>query len=152
MTLPMPRLTDPLGGWDPVRELDEFHARMTRLMSSVFGIPSGADADRWTPLADVRETEDAFLVEVEVPGVKRDDIDVQVAGSELTISGEFKERERTGWLRSRTRRIGRFHYRTTLPADVDSGAITAELADGVLTVRVPKSEAVRPKRIPITSR
>jgi HSP20 family protein len=54
-------------------------------------------------------------------------------------------------LRSRTRRFGRFEYRTTLPAEVDTDGISAELSDGVLTVRVPKTEEAKPRRIQITS-
>ena len=84
--------------------------------------------------------------------MKRDDIDVEVTGNELVVTGEFKERERTGWLRSRTRRVGRFEYRTMLPQDVNSEQISAELSDGVLTVQVPKTEAAKPRRIPINSR
>ena len=65
------------------------------------------------------------------------------------MSGEFRQRERAGLFRTRTRRSGRFDYRTLLPQDVDADRITAELADGVLTVRVPKQEAAEPRRIPI---
>jgi HSP20 family protein len=139
-----------MGRWDPIRELDDLHDRMSNLMTSVFGGPGEmAAAVRWTPLADVYETEDAYLVEIEVPGIKREDIDLQIVANELTISGEFKERERAGWLRSRTRRIGRFEYRAILPQDVDPEKISAELSDGVLTVKVAKSETAKPRRISI---
>lgn len=153
MTLPVRRELSPLRRWDPLRELDDFHERMSQLMSSVFGAtPWVGESQIWTPLADVSETDDAYLVEVDLPGVKRDDIDVEVTGNELVITGEFKERERTGWLRSRTRRVGRFEYRTMLPQDVNSEQISAELSDGVLTVQVPKTEAAKPRRIPINSK
>jgi HSP20 family protein len=84
--------------------------------------------------------------------VWRDDISVEVTGHDLAITGEIKQKERAGLLRSRTRRVGRFEYRVSLPTDVDSDGITAAVSDGVLTVRVPKSEAAKPRRIEITSR
>jgi HSP20 family protein len=73
-----------------------------------------------------------------------------VIGNELTVTGEVKERERAGLLRSRTRRIGEFEYRVTLPNDVDAEKIDASLTEGVLTVRVPKSKRAKPRRIEIT--
>lgn len=151
MTLPVLRTSEHLREWDPLRELDAFHRRMTQLMSAAFDA-SGLEhwPARWTPPADVSETDDAYQVEVDLPGVQRDDVDVQFSGRELSVSGEFKERERAGLFRTRTRRSGRFEYRALLPQDVDADAITAELADGVLTVRLPKQEAAKPRRIPVT--
>jgi len=124
---------------------------MTQLVSAAFGA-SGLDDWRlsWTPLADVSETDDAYHVEVELPGVRREDVDVHVSGRELSVSGEFKQRERAGLFRTRTRRSGRFEYRTVLPEDIDADRVTAELADGVLTVRVPKQEAAKPRRVPVS--
>jgi HSP20 family protein len=103
----------------------------------------------FTPLADVEESDDAYLVEVELPGVKGDDIDVEVAGRRLTVSGERKERERVGILRRQTRTVGRFHYEVVLPGDVAEDEVEAGLNEGVLTIRVPKVAADRPKRIPV---
>ena len=103
----------------------------------------------FTPRADVEETDDAYVIEVEVPGVNKKDIDVSVAGRRLTITGERKERERVGILRRRTRRVGRFEYDIQLPGDVDDEGVGAELADGVLTVRVPKATTERARRIEI---
>ena len=105
--------------------------------------------DGFTPRADVEETDDAYVIEVEVPGVNKKDIDVSVAGRRLTITGEHKERDRVGILRRRTRRVGRFEYDIQLPGDVDDEGVGAELADGVLTVRVPKATTERARRIEI---
>jgi HSP20 family protein len=104
-----------------------------------------------SPLADVEETDDAYVVEIDLPGVKRDDIDIQLNDRQLTVSGEIKEKERAGVIRRRTRRVGHFHYAVTLPADVDADEVNARLDDGVLTVRVPKSEQAKPRRIEITT-
>jgi hypothetical protein len=73
----------------------------------------------WRPAADVEETAEAYLVELELPGVKQEDISVELSGGELVVSDEVKERERVGFLRSKTRRVGRFDYRLSLPADIE---------------------------------
>ncbi|MDT0469509.1 Hsp20/alpha crystallin family protein [Streptomyces gibsoniae] len=89
-------------------------------------------------------------VEAELPGVERDDIDVEVSERELRITGDYKEREREGVLRRSTRRTGRFEYRALLPADVKSDEVKATLSDGVLTVTVPKARATKLRHIKIT--
>ena len=138
----------------PWVEFSELHDRMGKLLSELveqtFGdrIASGAG---WRPAADVEETGDAYLVELELPGVKRDDVTVEFGGGELTVSGQVKERERVGFLRTRTRQVGRFDYRVSLPAEVDEDKVTASLTDGVLTVRVPKTERARQRKIPINT-
>lgn len=152
MTLPVPRHNGTAGRWSPLWEFDDVHDQMNRLVASVLGSVGAvgeAGAAAWTPPTDVTETEDAWLVEIDVPGLRRDDITVEATGSYLAVAGEYKEKERAGWRRSRTRRVGRFEYRTSLPTHVDVDRITADLADGVLTVRLPKSERARPRRIAI---
>jgi HSP20 family protein len=67
------------------------------------------------------------------------------------VSGEVKERERVGFLRTKTRRVGRFDYRLSLPADIEEDQVGASLSNGVLTVRVPKAAKARPRKIAITS-
>jgi HSP20 family protein len=151
--LPATRSSSPVGRWDPWREFDELHARFDQLLNGVFEpLAAGRGVSAWTPLADVSETDDAYVVEVDVPGVKRDDLTVEATGNELVIAGELKDEERVGLLRSRTRRVGRFEYRASLPAHVNADGITADLSDGVLSVRVPKSEAAKPRRVEITGR
>src|SRR5690606_7505027 len=154
MALPVVRSSQPTTGWDPFRELNELHTQLHRWMDSVLERTSGLTADplSWSPLADLSETEDAYLVEVEVPGVSREDISIDLSGTELVITGERKEREREGWFRHRTRSVGRFHYAVTLPRDIDPDGVDATLSQGVLTVRIPKSKALKPRRIAITER
>jgi HSP20 family protein len=121
---------------------------MGQLMQGVWS-GDGLNGHIWSPLVDIEETDDAWIVEAELPGVKRQDVTVEVRDSELAISGERKERERKGILRRRTRRTGRFDYRVTLPGQADAESIQATLADGVLTVRVPKPEQARPRHIAV---
>ena len=103
----------------------------------------------FTPLADVEETDDAYNVEIELPGVRIEDVSVELAGPHLTVSGERKERQRVGILRRQTRTVGRFRYEVVLPGEVDDAGVQASLHEGVLTVRVPKAASERPRRIPV---
>jgi HSP20 family protein len=100
---------------------------------------------------DVEETDDAYVVELELPGVKREDVSVEFGGGELSVTGEVKQKERVGFLRTRTRPVGRFDYRVQLPAEVHDDQVSASLSDGVLTVRVPKTDRARRRRIAINS-
>jgi HSP20 family protein len=111
--------------------------------------PGAGDSGIWTPPVDIEETEDAWVVEADVPGVKREDVHVELRGNELRISGEVIERERVGILRRRTRRVGEFEYRVQLPVDADPDDINASLHDGVLMVRIPKGDRNRPREIEV---
>ena len=151
MTLPVRQESRSPARWDPGREFESLTGQMNQLLESAFGQSGLTGGGGWAPAVDVEETDDAYVVEAELPGVDRDDVQVEVSNGVLTITGEFKERERTGILRRRTRRIGRFEFRTTLPTAVDSEAISASLHDGVLTVKVPKAAEAKPRRVEITS-
>jgi HSP20 family protein len=154
MTLPVLRSTPSAGAPAvyPLREFAQLQQWMTDLLSTDLGSgPLAGAAHGWTPAADVTETDDAYLVEIELPGVGRKDLSVEVAGDQLQVSGEIVEKEKVGWLRRRTRRVGRFSYQTLLPGGIDAEHISADLADGVLAVRVPKTEAAKPRRITINA-
>jgi HSP20 family protein len=152
MTLPVVRNSQPAARWDPFAEFEDLYDRMGAVMGSVPGGPGRMPGGlAWSPLADVSETDDAYLIEADLPGVRQDQISVEVSGGDLVISGEISRRERAGVLRRSTRRQGRFEYRTMLPADADPDQVSASLADGVLTVRVAKAETARPRRIEITA-
>lgn len=134
--------------WDPFREFEDVYAQLGRLWESALG--TAAASTGWAPLADVSETDDAYVVEVEVPGVRQDDLNIELVSNELVVTGELKETERQGLVRKRTRRTGQFEYRTALPNDVAPDKIEANLADGVLTIRIPKAEAAKPRQIKIS--
>ncbi len=150
MSLPAPRSSSGPARWDRFSEFDDIYRRMGQLLSSVF--PQGNDlTGGWSALADISETESDYIVEVDLPGIKQDDVQVEVLGNELAITGDVTERERVGWFRHRTRRTGHFEYHATLPRDVDADNVEASMAEGVLMVRIPKAESAKPRRIPITS-
>ncbi|WP_225833969.1 Hsp20/alpha crystallin family protein [Streptomyces sp. NK08204] len=155
MTLPVRRRPGslleramPFGWGEPVAaQFEDLFERMNRLMEGAASVPA---AMAWAPAADMRETDDSYVIEAELPGIKRDDIDLEMSERELRITGEFKEREREGVLRHSTRRSGRFEYQALLPADVKSEDVSATLCDGLLTVTVPKAQATKPRHIEIT--
>ena len=153
MALPVRRRQSspqPLQRWDPFRELEYLSERMAQLVRGTNGESDGAEA-AWSPLADITETDDAWIIEADLPGVDADHVNVELRDSELAIWGELVEREREGVLRRRTRRVGQFDYRVTLPGQADPDQVEATLHDGVLTVRVPKPEQARPRRVEVKS-
>jgi HSP20 family protein len=136
---------------DPSREFEDIYNRMGQLMNLAvggLGLATVSDAP-WSPLAEVSETDDSYLVRAELPGIRKDQVDVQLNERELVISGEVKDEEKGRKHRS-SRRTGRFEYRTYLPGDIKADAVSAQLTDGILTVTLPKSEAARPHRVEIT--
>jgi len=135
---------------DPFRQLADLDARMNRIFESAFSPLLQAPSAMWSPAVDVEETDTAYILEADLPGVRESDIDVELTHNVLSIHGELKERERVGVLRRKTRKTGEFDYRMTLPGDVDPEKVTATLTDGVLRVEVAKTEAAQPKRIQIT--
>ena len=148
---------------NPSREFEDIYDRMGQLMNFAFGLTPAVLADMpWVPLADLSETDEAYVIKAELPGVNKDQVNIQLQDRELIINGEVPEPEDgksdgngdgngDGSRRHHSsRRTGRFELRTYLPGEVNADAITAQLSDGVLTVTVPKSEAAKPRKIEIT--
>src|ERR1700730_17304439 len=109
MTLPGKGPAGQAQRWRPFREFENLYTEMDRLAQSVFGASTGDRA--WIPAADIVETEGAYVIEVELPGVRREDVDVNLNGNELVVTGEVKERKREGLFRRRTRRVGEVEVR-----------------------------------------
>ena len=124
-------------------EIEGLYDQLGQLMQTTFG-------DSAMPaVVDVEETEDAYIVDLDLPGVQPGDVDIELEGTALRVTGEYKERERTGVLRRRERRIGRFEHLITLPDGIDPDKIEARLADGVLSIKVLKAPTNRPRRIEV---
>lgn len=142
--------------WDPARELDALQGDMNRLFDSFFGRREGAVANgygsrRWIPPMDLVETEDNLVLRADLPGVDRDDINIEVKEGILTISGERKaqhEEKREGFHRVE-RSFGRFSRSLELPKGVEADNIEADFERGVLEVRMPKPAERKPTRIEI---
>jgi HSP20 family protein len=139
----------------PGRDFAVLRREMDRLFDDVF--TGGREADQrtvWSPRADVVETDDAYRLLLDLPGIDRDSLDVTFDDGTLKISGErHRTAERSeGRVHRVERAHGRFFRSVALGTDVDPDAIEATYDDGVLAVRIGKSEAKQPRRIPVGSR
>ena len=140
--------------WDSFRELEEISNRLQRLYSRPTP-PNGKEgmivAD-WAPSVDVSEMDGEYQIKAEIPDVKKEDVKVTLEDGVLTIQGERKfEKEEKGKKYHRVERsYGSFVRSFTLPDLVDEAKVKAEFKDGVLNLKLPKSEKVKPKAIEIT--
>ena len=136
--------------WSPFAGMEDRYDQMSRLMRAAWSDRSRPFGQAWAPLADLRETDDAYVVEMDLPGVKKDDISVELSGNELVVTGDLKDGA-DGQSNRRIRRRGHVEQRVLLPAPAEADKVTASLADGVLTVTVPRSEPEKPRRVEVTS-
>ncbi|MBC7264168.1 MAG: Hsp20/alpha crystallin family protein [Chloroflexi bacterium] len=146
-----------LRAWEPFREMEE---EMERFFEEwpFRGRPPfpwsrrALMAREWTPRVDMFDREDKVIVKVELPGVKREDIDVSVVGGVLTIKGERKGEENVRdedyYCCERFR--GSFYRAIQLPTEVDADRIEATYADGILEITLPKVPEIKPKKVSIT--
>ena len=142
--------------WDPFQDLrsaqDEM-AQMSPMLAHALGLhgqPQGSDrATAWAPALDISERKDAYLVTVELPGLKPEDLDITMEDGLLTIQGErqFTSESSEQQFHRVERRYGAFRRSITLPAHVMAEEIQASFEDGVLQILVPKAEEAKPKRI-----
>jgi HSP20 family protein len=135
--------------WEPFRELQTLQNEMNRLFTTAFD-PSTTGRG-WLPPMDLFETADDFVLRADLPGLKQEDVKIEVEDNHLTLSGERARDPREGqdgFFRLE-RPSGAFTRTLTLPKGVDADAITASFADGVLEVHIPKPEQAKPRRIEI---
>ncbi len=106
----------------------------------------------WNPAVDLYEDKDNVIVKAELPGLKREDIEVSLQDGALSISGERKSEEKTenAEVRRTERFVGRFQRTITLPSSVKGDKVSAQYRDGVLTVTLPKAEEAKPRQIQIS--
>ncbi len=132
---------------------DELRREVNHLISGFFGNSAdGTTARTARPAVNVRETEDAVEVELETPGVTGDQTDISVTGNELTVKVERPEVEEEGVTHHRRERgVGSFTRVLRIPVDIDGERVEANLRHGVLTVRLPKSESAKPRKIEVAT-
>jgi HSP20 family protein len=108
----------------------------------------------WTPALEVTEGHKDITIRAELPGVSAKDVNVEICGNVLTLSGEKREtrEERTGPMYRSERRFGRFQRSIELPASADPSKVTAEHANGVLTITIQRNPAAAAKRVPVTGK
>jgi HSP20 family protein len=139
--------------WDPFQDVISLQDRMNRLFEQTqersIQDREGTFASTWVPAVDIYETPDSVVLQAELPGLRKDDIDIQVRDNILTLRGERrseKEVTQENYLRVE-RAYGGFQRAFTLPAPVQADKIRAVFKDGVLEVNVPKAEEAKPKQI-----
>lgn len=145
-----------LVGWDPTRELDSLQGEMNRLFSTFFDTPEGGangngTARRWIPPMDLVETQDHFVLKADLPGMGEQDVNIELDNNVLEIAGERRtehEEQHEGFYRLE-RATGAFSRALTLPDGIDPEAVAAAFDNGVLTVRIPKPEQSKPRRVKI---
>jgi len=144
-----------LARWDPFREMISLREAMDRLFEESFVRPPLAPLRTAGTLAvDVRETDDAFIINASVPGLKPEDLNINVVGDTVTISGEIKEetKEEEANYIYRERRFGSFTRTVTLPTSLNPDKAEAVIENGVLTLTIPKAEAAKPKAIKVKTK
>ncbi len=144
--------------FNPQHDFRSMQQQMSRLFEPFFGRATGDDeslmSGTWAPPVDVVEEKDAIVVTAELPGMKKDEIDIQFENGVLSIRGErtlSKESEEKTYHRVE-RVYGTFVRSFTLPRSVDAEKINATYQDGVLEIRVPKREEAKPRQININVR
>jgi HSP20 family protein len=122
--------------------------RLQREMETLFG---GGTQDLWAPAVDVEETPDYLVFQAELPGMSREDIDVELEDGVLTLRGEKQDQQKGDNVHGLLyeRRWGTFTRRFTLPRAVDPNGINATYSNGILTVRVPKAEEAKGRKIEV---
>jgi HSP20 family protein len=141
--------------WPTFGRLFNLRDELDRLFEGSFGDVSRTSQllGVWNPAVDLYEDKDNVIVKAELPGLKREDIEVSLHDGALSISGERKSEEKVenAEVRRTERFVGRFQRTITLPAPVKGDKVNAQYKDGVLTVTLPKAEEAKPKLIQISS-
>jgi len=144
--------------WNPFKEMDELQRRLASVFelvpfqrSNLTQAEENIAVPQWAPLVDVVEDEKEYLIKVELPEVHKDDVRVMVENGTLTITGERKaEKEQKGRKFHRLERYyGRFERSFAIPDDADDAKVAADFKEGVLQIRLAKSEKARPKQIEV---
>jgi len=142
-----------LWNWSPVEQLSTLREEINRLFDSPFGeLTRHMELfNGWTPALDVYEDKDNLIVKAELPGMKREEIDISFHDGTLTITGErkYEEKNEDAETYRAERFFGKFHRTLALPKPVQSDKATATYKDGILTVTLPKTEEAKPKQIQV---
>ncbi|ULA62490.1 MAG: Heat shock protein, Hsp20 family [Nitrospira sp.] len=140
--------------WDPFRELEEMSYRLNRMTTRPAAKTNGKDtltvAD-WVPTVDISETAGEYVIQAELPEVKKDDVNVTLEEGVLTIRGQRRQEkdEKTTKYHRVERSYGTFVRSFTLPDQVNESEVKADFKDGVLNLHIPKSEKAKPRAIEV---
>jgi HSP20 family protein len=139
--------------WEPEREMMTLREAMNHLFDEAF-TPMSMIRTMGAPSVDLYQTDDDIVVRASLPGMKAEDVQISITGEMLTIKGEFKEKQdkKEKSYHLRERHYGTFERTLTLPGLVQADKAQAEFEDGILTITLPKSEAIKPKSITVKAR
>ncbi|HXV84367.1 MAG TPA: Hsp20/alpha crystallin family protein [Candidatus Binatia bacterium] len=146
--------------WRPFADVSKWEREMDRMFNDVFArrmrpwwpaLWSGGDGEFTAPVVDVYEEKDEIVVKAELPGLEKNDIQVSISDSQMTLKGEKKKEEKTEGENyyKRERSYGAFLRSVELPTDVQADKVKASFKNGVLEVRLPKSEEAKTKTIKV---
>ena len=138
--------------WDPFREMEDVFDRYSKAIGwPRRGTQEVMATGDWAPRVDIAETDNEFIIKAEIPEVKKDEVKVTVDSGVLTIRGERKQEkeEKDKKFHRVERYYGSFMRSFTLPDNVDEGKIDASFKDGMLNLKIPKTEAAKPKAIEV---
>jgi HSP20 family protein len=136
--------------FDPFDRLPSLQSTLDRLLEgSAFGPSFSSGPNVFPPINVFSDKEGALVVRAEAPGIDPETLDVKVEPRRLTLTGERKLLEGTGSIHRRERQTGKFSRTVQLPDELDPESVTANYRDGVLTVRIPKHAAAKPRRIEV---
>jgi HSP20 family protein len=140
--------------WDPFRELIDMRRDWDRLFDDNFFRPAWSGNGHSAPLADLYETTDEVHVKAAMPGVKAEDVDIQIHGDTLTIKAEVKEEEekKEATYHMREQRYQAYSRSLMLPTSVKAEQAQAEVKDGILHITLPKAEEAKPKQITVKAK
>jgi len=135
----------------PFSDLETMRQQMDRLFDAYRDRPAARVSAGVFPLINITEDKNAYYVSAELPGVKSADLELNVTANQLTLAGERRIAEQASDVRyhRREREAGRFSRAIALPGDVNADEVKAKLADGVLTITVPKAEKTKPRQIAV---
>jgi HSP20 family protein len=143
----------PIGHWDPWNEFSVLNGALDRLFTGLFGtVPRPAEGKTtFHPEIDLYETAEELVVNAYLPGVNREDLHLEVLGDTLRITGEVKQNipETSTRVYVAQGRSGEFDLRYTLPIEIIAEQVKATYRSGVLRVRLPRAEAVRPNQVEV---
>ncbi len=141
--------------WNPLKEVPVLQNRINRLFEDFFPETfienTRGMAGTWNPVVDIYDTADTTVIKADLPGLKKEDITINIEGNVLSLTGERnieEEVKKENYYR-RERAYGMFKREFTLPASVDHEKIKADFKDGVLKIEIPKPEEKKPKTITV---
>ncbi len=141
--------------WEPAREMMTLREAMDRLFDDAFTRPLSLSGGNWSiPAVDMYQTDNEVVVKAALPGIKADEVQLNVTGEVLTIKGETKQENETKEkaYHIREQRWGTFERSIVLPTEVVADKAKADFENGILTIALPKAEEVKPKTINIKTK